>query len=97
MTGRTARWTRARAGSAAIVLCAAAATAAAAPAVARPWPDDPAPLVRVRPADGGLDPARANGRPVPLRRVDTQYVRGDLLTGAGVAAPDWIPELAGTP
>ena len=96
MNGRTARRTRARAGGAALLLVAAAATAAAAPAAARPWPDDPAPRVRVGPADDRLDPAGASGRSAPLRRVGTQFVRGDLLTGAGVAAPSWIPELAGT-
>jgi hypothetical protein len=28
-----------------------------------------------------------------LSRVGTQLVRGDILTGAGVSAPSWIPEL----
>ena len=28
----------------------------------------------------------------PLMRIDTQYVRCDDLTGAGVPAPPWIPE-----
>jgi hypothetical protein len=29
----------------------------------------------------------------PLMRVGTQFVRCDNLTGAGVSAPPWIPEL----
>jgi len=32
-------------------------------------------------------------RNCPLRRVDTQFVRCDDLTGAGVPAPRWVPEL----
>ncbi len=27
-----------------------------------------------------------------LERIGTQFVRGDNLTGAGVPAPDWVPE-----
>lgn len=33
----------------------------------------------------------------PLRRIGTQFVRGDYLTGGGVAAPSWIPEWTSTP
>jgi len=29
----------------------------------------------------------------PLRRIDTQLVRCDNLTGAGVPASVWVPEL----
>jgi hypothetical protein len=29
----------------------------------------------------------------PLERVGTQFVRCDNLTGAGVPAPSWVPEL----
>lgn len=29
----------------------------------------------------------------PLHRIGTQFVRCDSLTGAGVPAPSWIPEL----
>ena len=32
----------------------------------------------------------------PLDRVGTQYVRCDNLTGAGVPAPSWVPELEGS-
>jgi hypothetical protein len=32
----------------------------------------------------------------PLDRVGTQYVRCDNLTGAGVSAPSWVPELEGS-
>jgi hypothetical protein len=28
----------------------------------------------------------------PLQRIDTQLVRCDNLTGAGVSAPFWIPD-----
>ena len=34
-----------------------------------------------------------SSRRCPLRRIDTQLVRCDALTGAGVRAPSWIPEL----
>jgi hypothetical protein len=33
----------------------------------------------------------------PLQRIGTQFVRCDNLTGAGVPAPEWIPELGSTP
>jgi hypothetical protein len=29
----------------------------------------------------------------PLQRIGTQLVRGDNLTGGGVTAPVWVPEL----
>jgi hypothetical protein len=41
------------------------------------------------PATSGLSAANC-----PLTRVGTQFVRCDNLTGAGVPAPSWIPELA---
>ncbi|MFC9919062.1 hypothetical protein [Agromyces binzhouensis] len=58
---------------------------AAGPAVARPEPaPEPTPTaVSVRVAD---DLGCA------LRRIGTQFVRCDDLTGAGVPAPSWIPE-----
>jgi hypothetical protein len=68
---------------------AAAATAtlvaglAAIPAAARPDPGEPIP-VRFS--------SYAN---CPLNRIDTQLVRCDNLTGAGVVAPAYIPELSG--
>jgi hypothetical protein len=33
----------------------------------------------------------------PLERVGTQLVRCDNLTGAGVPATEWVPELGTTP
>jgi hypothetical protein len=41
------------------------------------------------------DPSQAIafGTDCPLRRIGTQFVRCDNLTGAGVPAPNWIPEL----
>ncbi|HEU4755382.1 MAG TPA: hypothetical protein VFS72_01875 [Agromyces sp.] len=55
------------------------AAIAATPAAARP---DPAqwPVVQV------------DGDQCPLERIGTQFVRCDLLTGAGVPAPSYIPE-----
>jgi hypothetical protein len=32
----------------------------------------------------------------PLQRIGTQLVRCDNLTGSGVRAPSWIPELTST-
>jgi hypothetical protein len=32
----------------------------------------------------------------PLERVGTQFVRCDNLTGAGVPAPEWVPEYGST-
>ena len=68
--------------------CSAAAAAAtiiaglaAIPATARPDPGEPAP---VRPSTDWT---------CPLQRIDTQLVRCDNLTGAGVTAPSWVPEL----
>ena len=57
------------------------ATAAAGSATARPEsaPEPPA-----------VQSARLGE--CPLERIDDQFVRCDDLTGAGVAAPAWIPE-----
>ena len=43
------------------------------------------------------DPAQATADGCPLQRVGTQLVRCDYLTGAGVRAPSWIPELTSKP
>lgn len=39
------------------------------------------------------DSAQATVNGCPLERIGTQLVRCDYLTGAGVGAPSWIPEL----
>ena len=57
-------------------------TSAAPTASARPDPGDAGPSSVV------LEPSNC-----PLRRIDTHLVRCDNHTGAGVAAPLWIPEL----
>lgn len=57
------------------------ATGVAAPAFARPEPAPAAPSVQ----------SHRIGE-CPLTRVGTQFTRCDDLTGAGVAAPRWIPE-----
>jgi hypothetical protein len=68
---------------------AAAATAtliaglAAIPAAARPDPGEPIPI------------RFSSYENCPLNRIDTQLVRCDNLTGAGVVAPAYIPELSG--
>lgn len=55
-------------------------------------------MVLVAPAAHGDDvlttitPTSSEGV-CPLRRVDHHLVRCDDLTGAGVPAPTWIPEL----
>jgi hypothetical protein len=56
--------------------------AAAGPAGARPEPAPPAPTVQYS----------AFGHDCPLTRIGDQFVRCDNLTGAGVAAPPWVPE-----
>lgn len=53
--------------------------AGAASALPYPGPYIPAPHV----------PAEQHSR--PLERIDTQFVRADDLTGAGVRAPSFIP------
>ena len=70
-----------------LVRCsAAAATAtlvaglAAIPAAARPDPGEPIPI-------------RFSYANCPLNRIDTQLVRCDNLTGAGVTASASVPEL----
>jgi hypothetical protein len=52
-------------------------------------------LAPVASASPPPDPSRAIafGNDCPLRRIGTQFVRCDNLTGAGVQAPNWIPEL----
>jgi hypothetical protein len=69
--------------------CAAAGAAAAmiaglaaAPATARPDQGDPIPI-----RFSSYEPN------CPLSRIDTQLVRCDNLTGAGVTAPASVPEL----
>ncbi|WP_353814155.1 hypothetical protein [Agromyces sp. SYSU T00266] len=58
---------------------------AAAPAVARP---EPAP----EPTTAVVSVQRADVDRCPLERIGTQFVRCDVLTGAGVSAPTYIPE-----
>ena len=55
------------------------------PAAARPLHPDPAPTQRIAFRDPLLN--------CPLRRIQRQLVRCDNLTGAGVPAPLFIPEL----
>src|SRR5262245_9457660 len=44
-------------------------------------------------AAGDVHPMASNGyRDCPLRRLGTQFVRCDVLTGAGAQAPLWVPE-----
>jgi len=66
------------AAAAATLLAGLGATAAA----ARPDPGDPIPIR-----------FSSHERNCPLSRVDTQLVRCDNLTGAGVTAPASVPEL----
>lgn len=52
-------------------------------------------------ANTRLDPGSSPAPPLemqdsshcPLTRIGTQFVRCDILTGAGVDAPAWVPEL----
>jgi hypothetical protein len=44
-------------------------------------------------ASPSTDPAQPTVNGCPLERIGTQLVRCDYLTGAGVRAPSWIPEL----
>ena len=48
---------------------------------------------RPDPADSGSSGTSVQDGSCELRRIGTQLVRCDNLTGAGVAAPAWIPEL----
>jgi hypothetical protein len=57
----------------------------AVPTAARPLDPDPAPHRRIAFPDSPLN--------CPLRRIDRQLVRCDILTGAGGAAPLLILEL----
>ena len=57
----------------------------AVPAAARPLDPNPVPHRSIAFPDSPLN--------CPLRRIDRQLVRCDNLTGAGVAAPLFIPEL----
>ena len=70
----------------ALVLSAALLSLGALPATARP--DDG----RGRPATPPVVIV-FSGHNCPLRRIDRQLVRCDNLTGAGVPAPLFIPEL----
>lgn len=74
-------WRRATAVAILTVLAGSACT----PANARPLGPEPAPTSRFAFPDSRWA--------CPLRRVDRQLVRCDDLTGAGVPAPLFIPEL----
>jgi hypothetical protein len=52
------------------------------------------PVAIASPPDPPQGAAFVNG--CPLQRIGTQLVRCDNLTGAGVRAPCWIPELTST-
>ena len=54
-----------------------------------------APTASARPEPGNGSPSSVVLEPptCPLRRIDTHLVHCDSHTGAGVAAPLWIPEL----
>jgi hypothetical protein len=78
------------AGAGAVVLL---VWAAAGPAAARPWPEDPSPASTTATRDRAPGAEARTPAALPLSRVGAQFVRGDNLTGAGVAAPDWIPGL----
>jgi hypothetical protein len=75
------RWRIATAAATLTVL----AGSTALPAAARPLDPDPEPTYRIAFPDS---PQRC-----PLRRIDRQLIRCDNLTGAGVPAPLFIPEL----
>jgi hypothetical protein len=49
------------------------------------------PIATASPPDA--PPGTAFADSCPLRRIGTQLVRCDKLTGSGVRAPSWIPEL----
>jgi len=71
-----------RALATAAALAALTLTSASVSATAKP--DGPGVPVEVR-----FDPYQTN---CPLRRIERQFVRCDNLTGAGVAAPLWVPQ-----
>jgi hypothetical protein len=54
----------------------------------------PASLAKASPTTPDPLPSGASAGNCPLTRVGTQFVRCDNLTGAGVSAPPWVPELA---
>jgi hypothetical protein len=74
----------------ATAIAAACGTFVALPATARP---DPGPRLdrQVTTATTSTTSPEDEGR-CPLRRVGTQFVRCDNLTGNGVAAPAWVLE-----
>lgn len=69
----------------AVVALAVAGAGGSAEAAARP---DPGPTCST-----GYVVTRASTGSLPLRRIGAQLVRGDYLTGGGVIAPDWVPEI----
>lgn len=85
------RWMTVAAGATALLI-----GAAATPAAARPWPGVPVSTNSTHSARATCPGARAtlgDNRRCPLRRVGTQFVRGDDLTSAGRVAQVWIPAL----
>lgn len=67
-----------------LLLVTAVLAVPAVPASARPDPG-PVPVT-------GTAQLRHEPRPCPLTRVGTHYARCDAHTGAGSAAPSWVPE-----
>lgn len=54
----------------------------------------PAPAVAKQDPGGPVQTVQESTFPnCPLRRIDRQLVHCDALTGAGVLAPLWVPEL----
>ena len=85
-TTTTSRLHRIGLGAAATALL---AVTAAIPAQAKPDPGEPTgSSTAVIQTANWQEP-----RNCPLRRVDTQFVRCDDLTGAGVPAPRWVQVL----
>ena len=80
-----------RASAAAALTVAIIVSTSASPASAIPWPGEPneSQPVHQMQAPCGSSISWGTRR---LERIGTQFVRGDDLTGAGVAAPGWVPE-----
>jgi hypothetical protein len=86
-TTHVIKWA-ATAGATALLICSAVT-----PAAARPWPGDPAPSHAAQSAGHNVRTTATDDRNCPLRRIEKQLVRCGNLTGAGIGAAPWVPQL----
>ncbi len=91
LKGRIMNTATTKATAIATVTIAIIAFTSASSAFALPYPGEPGASPTALQTDAPCGVATTSGDRL-LRRIGTQFVRGDDLTGAGVPAPAWVTE-----